>query len=236
MAQKIQEATLAEAKPEVLVIDFFRGSAGNSSRLGTLVAGRFSDSLSNFSRGLRVLGRRILKDYLSREWTTLEDLSADDICLRIGREWGATGVITGGLYQENGLIALRACSLTATEQTKDMLFQRGPNYARADEELPDEPGILKAGIDGAGFPKCLRCPDPQYSDAARAAKAQGTVHLSVVVTAEGKAASIYVLKGAPSGLTASAIRAVESGDFKPAEKDGKPVSVRVPIETTFCLF
>jgi hypothetical protein len=32
MAQKIQEATLAEAKPEVLVIDFYRGSAGNSSR------------------------------------------------------------------------------------------------------------------------------------------------------------------------------------------------------------
>jgi hypothetical protein len=148
------------------------------------------------------LDRRILKDYLSREWTTLEDLSCNDICLRIGRELRATGVNTGSLSQENGLIALRVhlegfgpdkfsdndelARLTAAEQTKDMLFQRGPNYARADEDLPDEPGILKAGIDGAGFPKCLRCPDPQYSHAARAAKAQGTVHLSVVVTAEGK--------------------------------------------------
>jgi len=44
-------------------------------------------------------------------------------------------------------------------------------------------------------------------------KPWGTLHLSVVVTAEGKAASIYVLKGAPFGLTASAIRAAESWDF-----------------------
>ncbi len=49
----------------------------------------------------------------------------------------------------------------------------GRNFAHADEDLPDEAGILKAGIDGAGFPKCLRCPDPQCSDAARAAKAPG---------------------------------------------------------------
>jgi len=49
VAQKIQEAKLTE-EPNVLVIDFFRSSAGNSSQLGTLLADYLADSLSNFSR------------------------------------------------------------------------------------------------------------------------------------------------------------------------------------------
>jgi hypothetical protein len=48
-AQKIRESQLTE-KSKVLVIDFFRGSVGTSSRLGTLLADRFSESLNNFSR------------------------------------------------------------------------------------------------------------------------------------------------------------------------------------------
>src|SRR5258706_14021136 len=61
VAQKIQEAKLTE-EPNVLVIDFFRSSAGNSSQLGTLLADYLSDSLSNFSRGFKVLDRNSLKD------------------------------------------------------------------------------------------------------------------------------------------------------------------------------
>jgi TonB family protein len=60
--------------------------------------------------------------------------------------------------------------------------------------------------------------------------------LSIVVTSEGKPDSIYVLKGAPFGLTAKAIADVRSWEFKPAQKDGTPVPVRVPVEISFRLF
>ena len=50
---------------------------------------------------------------------------------------------------------------------------------------------------------------------------QGTVILSVLVTAEGQVAAIYVLKGAPFGLTAPAIKATRNWRMEPAQKDGK---------------
>jgi protein TonB len=56
------------------------------------------------------------------------------------------------------------------------------------------------------------------------------------ITAEGKAGAIHVLKAAPFDLTAQAIKAVQQWKFKPAQKDGKPISVRTPVETTFRLF
>jgi periplasmic protein TonB len=118
-----------------------------------------------------------------------------------------------------------------------LLYQRGPNYARKPEMLRDETGVLRAGVSGAGMPSCIYCPDPEYSDVARAANVQGIVVLGVVVTAEGKAGTIHVLKAAPFGLTAQAIKAVQQWKFKPAQKeDGTPVTVATPVEVTYRLF
>jgi TonB family protein len=119
-----------------------------------------------------------------------------------------------------------------TEEMHAMLFESGPNYARKADEIPEELGVFKSGL-GAGVPRCTSCPSPGYSDAARAAKFQGAVALSIVVTTEGKATSIYVLKGAPFGLTTKAVEAVQDWRFEPALKDGNPVPVRTQIETTF---
>jgi len=63
VAQKIKKAKRTQTEPKVLVIDYFHVSAGTSSRLGTLLADRFSESLGNFSNGMRVLDRNILEDF-----------------------------------------------------------------------------------------------------------------------------------------------------------------------------
>jgi Gram-negative bacterial TonB protein C-terminal len=42
-----------------------------------------------------------------------------------------------------------------------------------------------------------------------------------------------VLKGAPFGLTAKAIKAVQDWRFEPALKDHNPVPVRLDLEITF---
>ncbi len=252
-AQKIREANLEEREPKVLVIDFFRSSPGNSSRLGTLLADRFSESLTAYSAGLNILDRKILKDYLTTNWTTLEDLRSHDVCFQIGRQMGATGVILGTLYEENGQISLTVhfegfgpvakeadifqekddrARFPVTEEMHAMLFEPGPNYALKADDIPEEPGVFKSGLE-AGVPSCTSCPMPGFSDAARAAKFHGTVLLSIVVTTEGRATSIYVLKGAPFGLTTRAIEAAQHWRFEPGLKDGNPVPVRVQVETTF---
>jgi periplasmic protein TonB len=123
-----------------------------------------------------------------------------------------------------------------TDELHALLFEPGPNFTRKPDQIPEEPGIFKAGISGVGVPICLYCPQPVYSDVARAAKYQGTVTLSIVVTAEGEVTSIYVMKAAPFGLTTEAIEAAKHWRFELGKKDGKPVSVRVETESTFHLY
>ncbi len=257
-AQRIRDADRTEKEPRVLVIDFFLGSPGVSSSLGTLLADRFSKSLADSSRTIEMIDRKNFAEYLTQNWTTLEDLKNFPGCRYIGRELGATGIVLGSVYEQNGAIGLKihlsgfglsdesksefgdldeVAWLSAIEQTKDLLLERGPNYARKPEQMPEAPGALQAGLEGVVTPTCVHCPDPPYADPARVAKVQGTVVLGVVITSGGKPGTIHVLKAAPFGLTAQAIKAVQNWEFKPAQqRDGTPVSMAVPIEITYRMF
>jgi TonB family protein len=97
-------------------------------------------------------------------------------------------------------------------------------------------GIFHPGTGGVGYPSCAYCPDPKYSEEARKAKYQGTVVLQAVITPDGRATEIEVVKGPGLGLEEKAVEAVKTWRFKPAiGPNGKPVAVIVPIEVTFRL-
>jgi protein TonB len=97
-------------------------------------------------------------------------------------------------------------------------------------------GAFRAGTGGVGYPSCLYCPEPQYSEDARKAKWQGTVVLNVVITPDGRATNIQIVKGPGLGLEDKAIEAVRNWRFKPAlGPDGKAVATLTPIEVTFRL-
>ncbi len=97
-------------------------------------------------------------------------------------------------------------------------------------------GPYRPGTGGVGFPECAYCPLPLYSDEARKAKYQGTVVLQVVITPDGRATNINVVKGPGLGLEEKAIEAVRGWRFKPAPgPGGRPVAVSVLVEVTFRL-
>jgi len=96
--------------------------------------------------------------------------------------------------------------------------------------------VPRAGVNGVGFPVCIYCRAPDYTAKARADKLQGAVALDVTVTLEGKATEVVVIRGLGDGLDEKAIEAVKAWKFKPAkDRDGKPVTVCVPIEIAFRL-
>ena len=97
-------------------------------------------------------------------------------------------------------------------------------------------GAYHPGTGGVGYPSCVYCPDPKYSEEARKAKYQGTVVLQAVITPDGRAIEIQVVKGPGLGLEEKAVEAVKQWRFKPAMgPGGKAVPVIVPIEVTFRL-
>ena len=75
----------------------------------------------------------------------------------------------------------------------------------------------------------------RYTREARDAGVQGTVVLRVVFHVNGKITDIKVIRDLPYGLTENAIEAAKKIRFKPAVKDGKPVSVSGMLEFAFNL-
>ena len=64
---------------------------------------------------------------------------------------------------------------------------------------------------------------------------QGTVTLDCVVRTDGTVGETRVTRGLDPGLDAQAIAALKQWQFKPGERDGKPVPVQVFVEIDFTL-
>jgi protein TonB len=80
-------------------------------------------------------------------------------------------------------------------------------------------------------------PDPQYSDAARKAKFQGTCIVQVTIGADGRVSHPVIVQPLGLGLDKKAIEAVLTWRFIPAkDKNGRPISVTARVELNFHLY
>jgi TonB family protein len=95
-------------------------------------------------------------------------------------------------------------------------------------------GVYRPG-NGVSSPTILEREEPSYTEAARAAKIQGTVLMQVVVAPDGTAGQIEVVRSVDVGLDQRAVEAVSKWKFKPGIKDGQPVSVQITVEVSFHL-
>lgn len=79
-------------------------------------------------------------------------------------------------------------------------------------------------------------PTPGYTREARRSQTRGYVILRAILSADGSVKNIEVLTGLPDGLSEKAIEAARRIKFKPAMKDGKPVSAWVQVEYRFSVY
>ncbi len=79
-------------------------------------------------------------------------------------------------------------------------------------------------------------PEPQFTEEARKNNVTGLVKLRLLLGSSGQVSSISVVKGLPDGLTEKAIAAARRIKFRPAEKDGRPVSQWVTLEYNFNIY
>lgn len=98
-------------------------------------------------------------------------------------------------------------------------------------------GSASIGSGEISPPVVIYDPDPEYSDAARKAKYQGTVMLYVDIGVDGRAHDIRVVQPLGLGLDEKAIEAVRTWIFKPARRrDGTPIEMAANIQVNFRLF
>jgi len=75
--------------------------------------------------------------------------------------------------------------------------------------------------------------EPEYSQAALAARLEGKVVLSIIVNQEGVPEDVEVVKPLGMGLDENAEECVKKWRFNPGTRDGKPVKVRAQVEVSF---
>jgi TonB family protein len=84
-------------------------------------------------------------------------------------------------------------------------------------------------------PVILHKVQPGYSKKARRKKIEGPVQLKLIIGPDGKPKDVEVAKSLDPDLDANAIAAVQRWIFRPATKDGDPVSVYATVEVQFHL-
>ena len=97
-------------------------------------------------------------------------------------------------------------------------------------------GVFKAGGD-VTQPELVQHVRPYLTPSAIAARVEGDVLLECDVQPDGRVANVRVVRSLDRvhGLDAEAIKAVSLWQFKPGVRNGRPVTVRVPVNVAFRL-
>jgi len=84
-------------------------------------------------------------------------------------------------------------------------------------------------------PRLKEVASPDYTEDAKKHKIEGTVTVAIVVDKKGDVVDAKVVKGLGHGLDENAVVAVKEWKYKPAEKDGAPVVVKMEVTVEFFL-
>lgn len=105
--------------------------------------------------------------------------------------------------------------------------------AEGDERIEDMPDESSPRAVGFAPPDFLSRVKPEYTSEAEQANITATVEAMVVFRLNGEVGRCEIIRWAGFGLEESAERAIRQLKFKPATRDGKPVSVRALIRYNF---
>jgi TonB family protein len=249
---------------KVLVIDF-AGTHPKVNAWGTAIADQFADLLRKNTKNFVVIDRadyaRATADDALTPEARAQTQSAKCYCRQLGADFVVEGSFDAG--SDNVQLTLKitqsserwkpvfdgTTSLPLTSDLRASLSRPAattpispPNEKTTwtNPDAPPEQAVAdspQSSASKARFPKCLYCPNAHFSDAAVKVRAQGTVFLSVAVSADGQPASIVIKRGLPCELNSQVIESVKKWRFKPAEdSNGNSAPSLVMIEVNLQLY
>ena len=167
----------------------------------------------------------------------------------IGGEPSLASLVSAAIRKWRYVPAMKAGHFVESEKEITIAYRLASDLSIPEEpvsSVPREPkedlmseiasGNLHHGKeDGTTPPKGLQMPDPDYSEAARIDKFQGTLLVGVVVASDGKPRDVWVVRPLGHGLDEKAVDAVKAWIFAPAMRNGNAVSTVVSVEVSFRL-
>ncbi len=81
-------------------------------------------------------------------------------------------------------------------------------------------------------PRVAKQVNPSYPND-RGVRATGSVIIGLVVSSKGLPIDPHIIKGIDKDLDQSAVDAVKQWRFVPAQRDGKPIAVRISLQIQF---
>ncbi|MDX6614709.1 MAG: periplasmic protein TonB [Blastocatellia bacterium] len=101
---------------------------------------------------------------------------------------------------------------------------------------PDEPNRIYTKDEVTQRAIVISKPEALYTEEARRNQVTGTAILRVVFSLSGEVTNIRAIHPLPMGLTENAIAAARRIRFRPATRNGRPVSVYVQLEYNFSIY
>jgi TonB family protein len=246
LADRMAEAIVKSKRKSVIVVDF-AGPSEKYTALGQAFADKFSMALSKSSDKFSVAARGQIGEGLAKNNMPPSSFNDPLIALWVAGDSHIQAVITGKITLTGNELGISVeCHRTDSGKgignlkTTSTISAEMRDLMNKVVEYPDpkiDSSVPASGEAGYSYPACAYCPSAPYDQRAVGHRYQGTVLLSVIVGADGRASNIVVLKALPYGLTARAIEAVSSWKFRPAlGPHGTPAPVRQTIEVAFHLY
>lgn len=120
-----------------------------------------------------------------------------------------------------GALIVFICAGTAGAQSFFAFHDQPPSASAAHAEGVVPPVAL------------MQCRQPEYTEEARIAHLAGIVTLSLTVDDDGIPTGIHVLNPVGLGLDENAVACMRKSRYSPAQKDGKPVPLKINVSLAF---
>ena len=247
LVQAMSASLVDEGIKKVVVFDL-SGPDGQYLHFGSWLADQISKRLALANEKLKVIDRSDLGTQINEQHLTPKEVLEREVRARLAQLLGADGFVTGSFGPFEGNLGITLLASRGVEvktegisQFATMINGKVPldgemssNLTEPLESLRPRDGVFRAGSAGMTVPRCESCPPPEFSAAALWKQKQGTITLSILVSADGHVVQAKVVGSVGDELDAQAIKAVENYRFRPAlDPDGRPVTVLMPYGIMF---
>lgn len=227
---------------KVYVPDFLDPSGARTEK-GCFFASTFSTNLTKAARNFEVVNRIQAQKKLNELHISPQDLLKPEVLAKTAQAFGADAVLVGTatISPKDASLVLSLRDATSGKEVHPLSYHEklepafDSNFPAVEAEASHV--YYFPGLDGVSQPKCLYCPNPDYTDEARREGIQGTVLMSIVLDEKGTIKDARVVKTTDDGLGKQSINILRKWRLEPSrDPEGKAVAVRAPIETMFRLF